>query len=60
LFYVYILICVAITAVQPGFFSEGFEQYLVSVEYGIWVLVAADNFFNHFLKDVSKDESVPS
>jgi len=54
LFYVYILVCVAIAAVQPGYFSEGFEQYLISVEYGILVLVAADNFFNHFLKDVSK------
>jgi len=53
LFYVFILVCVAIAAVQPGYFSESFEQYLISVEYGILVLVAADNFINHFLKDVS-------
>ena len=54
LFYVYILVCVAIAAVQPGYFSESFEQYLLSVEYGILVLVAADNFITHFLNDINK------
>ena len=52
LFYIYILVCSAIDRVEPGFFSEDFSLYLLTVEYGILVLVATDTFLNHFLKDV--------
>ena len=54
LFYIYILVCSAINAVEPDFFSEGFSAYLLTVEYGILVLVAADNFLNQLFKDVAQ------
>ena len=53
LFYIFILVCSAIDNVEPGLFSEGFSLYLLTVEYGILVLVAADTFLNQFFKDVS-------
>ena len=56
LFYVYILICLAIEAVEPDFFSEETSLYLQTVEYGILLLIAADTFLNQFLKDVEEVE----
>ena len=53
LFYIVILICSAIETVESGFFSEEFRLYLLTVEYGILVLVAVDNFLGQFFKDVS-------
>jgi hypothetical protein len=53
LFYIFILICSAIDNVAPGYFSEDFSIYLLTVEYGILVLVAGDTFLNQFLKDVT-------
>ena len=52
LFYIFILVCSAIDTVDPGFFSEDFSLYLLTVEYGILVLVAVDTFLGQFLKDV--------
>ena len=54
LFYIAILICSAIDTVEPGLFSEDFGLYLLSVEYGILVLVAADNFLIMLLKDIAQ------
>ena len=54
LFYIFVLICIAIDNVEPDFFDEHFSLYLLTVEYGILVLVAADTFLNQFLKDVSE------
>lgn len=54
LFYIYVLVCSAIDRVEPGFFNEAFSLYLLTVEYGILVLVAADTFLNQFLSDVAK------
>jgi hypothetical protein len=53
LFYIYILICVAIDRIEPEHFSEAFSYYLLTVEYGILVLVASDAFLSQFLKDVN-------
>jgi len=53
LFYIFILVCSAINSVMPYFFNEEFADYLLTVEYGILVLVAADTFLNQFYKDVS-------
>jgi len=53
LFYIAILVFSAIDSVEPELFNEDFSMYLTSVEYGILVLVAADNFLQQFLKDVS-------
>ena len=54
LFYIFILVCSGINAVEPGFFGEVFKDYLLTVEYGILVLVAADSFLNQLFKDVSE------
>jgi len=54
LFYIAILIWSAIDTVEPELFNEDISLYLTSVEYGILVLVAADNFLQLFLKDVAK------
>jgi len=54
LFHIYILVCSAINAADPEFFSEGFSAYLLTVEYGILVLVAADSFLNQLFKEVAK------
>jgi len=51
LFYIFVLVCSAINAVEPGFFNEGFVMYLLTVEYGILVLVATDSFLNQLFKD---------
>jgi len=53
LFYIFVLVCSAIDRVEPDFFGEGFSLYLMTVEYGILVLVAADTFLSQFNKDVS-------
>jgi hypothetical protein len=53
LFYIFILICSATDRVEPDLFNENFSRYLLTVEYGILVLVAADTFLNQFDKDVS-------
>ena len=52
LFYIYILICSAIDNVDPDFFNEDFSLYLLTVEYGILVLIAVDTFLSQFFKDV--------
>ena len=51
LFYIIILICLALEAVEPGLFPGRFSLYLVSIEYGILVLIAFDIFLNQFFKD---------
>ena len=53
LFYIFVLVCSAINAVEPYLFNEEFAAYLLTVEYGILVLVAADTFINQFFKDVA-------
>jgi len=53
LFYIFVLVCSAIERVEPGFFSEHFSLYLLSVEYGILVLIALDTFLSQFFKDVA-------
>ena len=53
LFYIFILVCSAIDSVAPGFFNDDFSLYLLTVEYGILVLIAADTFLGQFFKDVS-------
>lgn len=53
LFYIFVLVCSAIEKVEPGFFNEDFSLYLLTVEYGILVLVASDTFLSQFFKDVS-------
>ena len=52
LFYIFILICSAIDNVDPDFFNHYFSLYLLTVEYGILVLVAVDTFLGQFFKDV--------
>ena len=54
LFYIFILVCSGINAVEPDFFGEVFKDYLLTVEYGILVLVAADSFLSQLFKDVSE------
>ena len=53
LFYIFVLVCSAIDRVEPDFFSEDFSLYLLTVGYGILVLVAGDTFLSQFNKDVS-------
>jgi len=54
LFYIFILVCSAINAVEADFFNEAFAIYLMTVEYGILVLVAADTFLTQLFKDVAQ------
>ena len=62
LFYIGILALTAINAAEPVFFDEMvFIQgmvfngdYLLSVEYGILILVAADTFLAHLTKDMNE------
>ena len=52
LFYIFILICSAIDNVDPDFFNQDFSLYLLTVEYGILVLIAVDTFLSQFFKDL--------
>ena len=54
LFHIFILVCTAIDGVEPDFFNYDFSLYLLTVEYGLLVLVAGDAFLHQFLKDVSE------
>ena len=54
LFYIYILIRLAIETVEPNFSSEWFSLYLLTVEYGILLLIAADTFLTQFFKDIEE------
>ena len=54
-FYLAILIYSALEAADPARFNFFPEAYLQSVRYGIWVLVAADNFLVQIIADVYAD-----
>ena len=56
LFYIAILICSAIDTAEPDIFNDYFSLYLLTIEYGILVLVATDSFLGQFFKDISMRE----
>ncbi|MDR0767504.1 MAG: hypothetical protein LBE57_03540 [Methanosarcinales archaeon] len=54
-FYIVILVYIAIIAAEPEFPIQIYSMgYFQSVEYGILILIATDNFLNQFFKDVTK------
>ena len=54
LFHIFVLVCLAIDSIEPDFFSDDFSLYLLTIEYGLLVLVAGDTFMSQFMKDVSE------
>ncbi|MDH2413809.1 hypothetical protein [Nocardioides sp. CER19] len=57
LFYIVVLFCAAILAADPGFprLSEH-ADYLITVRYGLLVLVAGDKFFEQIAKDIRDNQ----
>ncbi|MCL1788423.1 MAG: hypothetical protein FWG38_10600 [Defluviitaleaceae bacterium] len=57
LFYIVILVLSIIGRAQPEQFYEGFHAYLISVESGILVLFAADQFFKQLFADSDREDA---
>lgn len=58
LFYLFAVICSSIIAAEPDFpFLGYFSDYLASVQYGILILVAADNYLKHLFEGMSAKSS---
>ena len=55
LFYIVILIYSALEAAEPDIFNRLPQEYLISVRYGILVLIAADKFMAQVTKDIIYD-----
>ena len=55
LFYIVILIYSALAAADPKTFTFFPYEYLLSVRYGILVLIAADKFMAQVTKDITND-----
>ena len=57
LFYFVVLVYATIDMASPEVFSDGFSNYLQSVQYGVLLLLAADTFNAQLSKDVAEDEN---
>ena len=56
LFYIGLLVCVAIVEVKPDFpVLRDMTEYFQSVQYGILLLIATDIFLQQMLKDENKE-----
>jgi len=54
-FYVGILICSALVSAQPDLpYLSYFKDYFQTVDYGILLLIAADQFLGQLFKDIAK------
>ena len=56
LFYIWVLICMALVAAEPDFFPGLYvmADYFQSVYYGLLILVATDKFTQQLFKDMSE------
>jgi len=58
LFYIFVLIVSRISVIDPTLVSEDFRSFLMSIEYGLILVVAFDKLSEHFFKDIKREKEV--
>ncbi|MCL2574737.1 MAG: hypothetical protein FWE34_09335 [Defluviitaleaceae bacterium] len=51
-FYIFILITSRVTTIDPTLVSEDFRNFVLSIEYGLILVVAFDKLMEHLFKDI--------
>ena len=54
LFYIFILVASQIATIDPTFASEDFRNFILSIEYGLLLVIAFDSLIGHLFKDIER------
>ena len=54
LFYIFILVASRVSTIDPGLVSEDFRSFVLSIEYGLILVIAFDKLIEHLYKDIKR------
>ena len=58
IFYIFILIASRVTTIDPTLVSEDFRNFVLSIEYGLILVIAFDKLVEHLFKDLKRAKTV--
>jgi len=54
LFYIFVLIASRVSTINPALVSEDFRSFVLSIEYGLVLVIAFDKLTEHLFKDLKR------